>query len=315
MNKKVILIIDDEKTTHIILKAMLSGQFHLIFASSAQEGIDLLGEKPVNLVLLDIQMPNISGMELLESLMIDTELRNVPVIIMTGKATKEIEERARELGAIEFMSKEYLFSEKESAKLKISKLALPKAQVPEKFGGYKEKLRALMKILLNDSLDGDFIKTCRKMGTHFIHTFGIEYISFWTVHRHRVNLIVSLGDAQPENFGPEEAKNEQSFVQLAKRGRPYLTNNPGSKNRGFFGNTSLKKGLNSEIGVPMFKITKEQLLYNNMKIPENTEVFGFVILKRNHVFTTKEYRIISSFILQSSTIFWIMYQRMLKELS
>lgn len=153
------------------------------------------------------------------------------------------------------------------------------------------------------------------MGTHFIHTFGIEYISFWTVHRHRVNLIVSLGDAQPENFGPEEAKNEQSFVQLAKRGRPYLTNNPGSKNRGFFGNTSLKKGLNSEIGVPMFKITKEQLLYNNMKIPENTEVFGFVILKRNHVFTTKEYRIISSFILQSSTIFWIMYQRMLKELS
>ena len=172
-----------------------------------------------------------------------------------------------------------------------------------------------MKILLNESLDGDFIKTCRKMGTQLKQTFGIEYISFWTVHKFRVNLIVSIGDAQPDNFGPEEAKNEQSFVQLAKRGRPYLTNNPGSNNRGFFGSTSLKRGLNSEIGVPMFKITKEQLLYNNMKIPEKTEVFGFVIIKRNHVFTTKEYRIISSFILQSSTTFWNLYQRMLKELS
>ena len=131
MSKKAILIIDDEPTIHVILKAMLSNEYDLIFASSAQEGIDLLGEKPVNLVLLDIQMPNISGIELLESLMIDTELRNIPVIIMTGKATKQIEERARELGAIEFMSKSYLFSEKDSARAKIKTLALAHSKVPE----------------------------------------------------------------------------------------------------------------------------------------------------------------------------------------
>lgn len=315
MDKKTILIVDDEKTTHIILKAMLSEEYKLIFASSAQEGIDILGEKPVNLVLLDIQMPEISGIELLESLMIDTELRSVPIIIMTGKATDEIEERVRQLGAKEFMSKQFMFKEKENALLKIRKFALTESRQPEKFFGYKDSLRNLMKIILNESVQGDFIKTCRKMGVGLINSFGVEYASFWTVQKNRVNLIVALGDAQPENFGPNEAKNEESFIQLAKKGKPYLTNNPRSEKKGFFGNVSLKKGLNSEIGVPMFKITKEQLMNNNMTVPDNAEVFGFVILKRNRVFTTKEFRILSAFIIQSSTIFWVLFQKMLKSFS
>ena len=312
MAKKTILIIDDEKTTHVILKAMLQNDYELIFAEDAQSGIDFLGEHPVNLVLLDIQMPEISGIELLESLMIDTGLRNVPIVIMTGKATEKIEKAARDLGAEEFMSKTFLFTEKEQAKKIIRKSALEESRVPEKFHGYKESFRNLMKTLLKETVYGDFIKACRKLGVGLINSFGIDYASFWTVHGERVNLIVALGDAQPDNFGPDEAKSEKSFIQVAKKGKPYLTNHPGAQKVGFFGNESLKKGLSSEIGVPLFRISKEHLMYNKMQVPEGTEIFGFVILKRNRVFTTKEFRLLSAFIIQAGTILWILYRKMFK---
>ncbi|MCC5940697.1 MAG: response regulator [Balneolaceae bacterium] len=315
MVKKTILVIDDEKTTHIILKAMLSDEYNLIFANGAQEGIDILGEKPVNLVLLDIQMPEFDGVELLESLMIDTHLQTVPIIIMTGKATEEIEKTARDLGAKEFMSKTFLFSEKEKAKSIIRKIALNESREPQKLLGYKQIFRTLMKSLLKETVKGDFIKACRKFGVGLINSMGIDYISFWTVQNNRVNLIVSLGDAQPDDFGPDEAKTEKSYEQLVKNGTPYLTNHPASGKKGFFANESMKKGLNSEIGVPMFKISREQLMYNNMKVPQGTDLFGFVIMKRSRVFTTKEFRLLSSFIIQSGTIFWFLYQRMLKNLS
>ncbi len=315
MDMRTILIIDDEKTTHIILKAMLSDEYDLIFASSAQEGIDILGEKPVNLVLLDIQMPEFNGVELLESLMIDTHLQTVPIVIMTGKATEEIEKTARDLGAKEFMSKSFLFTEKEKARQIIKKIALKESRAPEQLLGYKPIFRNLMKLLLKETIQGDFIKACRKIGVGLIYSLGIDYISFWTVQKNRVNLIVALGDAQPDEFGPDEVRSGSSYNQLVNQGKAYMTNHHGSGKKGFFANESLKKGLNSEIGVPMFRISREQLMYNNMKVPDGTELFGFVIMKRSRVFTTKEFRLLSSFIIQTGTIFWLLYQRMLKSLS
>lgn len=310
MEKKTILIIDDEKMTHIILKAMLKDDYNLIFADNAQQGIDFLGENAINLVLLDIQMPDISGIELLESLMIDTGLRNVPIIIMTGKATQEIEKKARELGAKDFMSKNQLFSDKEQALRVVKKSALEISNAPEMYLGYKQSFRNLMKILLTETVRGDFFKATRKLGVGLINSFGIDYVSFWTVQKKKLNLIISLGDDQPENFGPEEAKSEHSFKQLSETKKPYLTNNPTSDRKGIFANRSIRMGLSSEIGVPLFALTKDQLMYNNMKIPDNTPIFGFVILKRNRVFTTKEFKLLSNFIIQAGTLLWALYTKM-----
>ena len=189
----------------------------MIFRENAQDGIDFLGEHPVNLVLLDIQMPEFSGINLLESLMIDTGLRNVPIIITTGKVTVKIEKTARDLGADEFMSKTFLFTEKEQAKKIIRKTALKKSREPEKFLEYKQSFRNIMKNLLKETIQGDFIKACRKVGVGLISSFSIDYVSFWTVQKNHVNLIVALGDAQPDDFGPDEARSEKSFTMVAKK--------------------------------------------------------------------------------------------------
>ncbi|MDZ7682978.1 MAG: response regulator [Fodinibius sp.] len=65
--QETILVIDDDDTMHIILKKMLSDEFSLLQAKDAQEGIDILSKNQVDLIMTDIHMPGLSGLEFLES--------------------------------------------------------------------------------------------------------------------------------------------------------------------------------------------------------------------------------------------------------
>jgi CheY-like chemotaxis protein len=308
MAKQTVLVIDDEKMMHVVFKALLGDQYNLLIAMSAQEGIDLLAEHTVNLIMLDIQMPKLSGIELLESIMIDASLRSIPTIVMTGKATDYIENKARELGATDFFNKAVLLSEKKIILNAIKKNISSNVKKPEPVKDYKPHLNQIIKTILRDKLSGDLITAGRKLGTGLIKTFNIHYFSLWTVKNKKMNLIVSLGDDQPEDFGPEELKSEDAFIEFTAVKRPYLTNNPTSEQKGMFADKAIKLGLSSEIGVPLFKITKEELVNNKMQIPSGTPIFGFIIIKRNRVFTTKEFKLLSQFIIQSGSVLYDFYQ-------
>jgi len=310
MEKKNILIIDDESMTHVILKALLGQEFELFFAKNAQDGIDLLAEETIHLVLLDIQMPEISGIELLESLMIDTVLRDVPIIMITGKATDEIEEQARKLGAVEFVTKQSVFSDKKSILPLIRKNISKNVIQPKTLLDYRDNFKNIIRILIKEIVRGDFILACRKFGIGLMNSFEIDYISFWTVQSLKPNLVVSLGDGQPEEFGPDEIMSEEAFKRIAINKKAYLTNNPTSENKGIFGDAAIKLGLSSEIGIPLFKISKEALMHNNMEVPPDTKLFGFIIIKRNRVFTTKEFRILEKFTIQAGTILYEVYGKL-----
>lgn len=309
-NWQTILIIDDEKSTHVLLKAMLGKDFNLIFASSAQKGIDLIAEHSLNMVLLDIQMPKLSGIELLESIMTDTSLRSIPVMIMTGKVTHEVEERAKKLGAVEFVSKEFVFNNRDEFIDLVKKHTLHEAKEFHISSQYKQDFRKIIKKILTEVVHGDFFSACRKLAVGLMNSFEIEYISFWKIQSSKPSLILSIGERQPENFGPDELMSERAFREMATTKRPYLTNNPRSEEKkGIFANTSKELGLSSEIGIPLFKIDKETFTHNNMVIPGDTPLFGFVILKRNRVFTTREFKLISRFVIQSGTLLWGLYRK------
>lgn len=314
MDQQTILVIDDEKSTHVMLKAMMGKDFNLMFAKSAQEGIDLAAEHSINLVLLDIQMPELSGIELLESIMTDHAMRSVPVIVMTGKATEDIEEEARDIGATEFVSKKFVFSNKEQFKKILKKNLLAEAKKIELSDEYKQDFREILKKIQTESIHGDFLSACRRLAVGLMNAFEIEYISFWKIQKSKpsqvLSLILSIGDRQPENFGPNELLSERAFRDLARTKRPYMTNNPRSEKKGIFADTSKELGLSSEIGIPLFKIDKDTFIQNGKVIPGKTPLFGFIILKRNRVFTTKEYKLISRFVIRCGTILWGLYKRM-----
>lgn len=100
-----ILVIDDDDPMHFMAKNLLGKEFVVKHARSAQEAINLLSEMPFNLILSDIHMPGISGLEFLESLQTDTSKKQIPVLIMTNLPTPEKEQKAFQFGAADFIKK------------------------------------------------------------------------------------------------------------------------------------------------------------------------------------------------------------------
>ncbi|MBE0597824.1 MAG: sigma-54-dependent Fis family transcriptional regulator [Desulfuromonadales bacterium] len=101
---KSILIIDDEESIRESLIGILMDEgFRTLFASNGEEGLSLLREESPDLVLLDIWMPGMDGLETLRR--IKETSAEQPVIMMSGHGTIETAVRATKLGAFDFIEK------------------------------------------------------------------------------------------------------------------------------------------------------------------------------------------------------------------
>ncbi|MFN4975583.1 MAG: sigma-54-dependent transcriptional regulator [Bacteroidota bacterium] len=100
----VILIIDDEKSIRNVLKDILQHEgYQVEEAPDGEQGIKLFSSKSFDLVLCDIKMPKIDGMDVLQQIM---ELNpEVPVIMISGHGTIETAVEAVKKGAFDFISK------------------------------------------------------------------------------------------------------------------------------------------------------------------------------------------------------------------
>lgn len=101
---KTILIIDDEASIRDSLSGILSDEgFHTRLAEDGQQGLSLLEEERVDLVLLDIWMPGLDGMEVLKR--IKEAHPDLPVIMISGHGTIETAVQATKMGAYDFIEK------------------------------------------------------------------------------------------------------------------------------------------------------------------------------------------------------------------
>lgn len=101
---KTILVIDDEESIRTSLKGILQDEgFRVVFAKTGEEGISTLKEENPDLILLDIWMPGIDGIETLGRIreMVPDQM----VIMMSGHGTIETAVRATKLGAYDFIEK------------------------------------------------------------------------------------------------------------------------------------------------------------------------------------------------------------------
>ena len=104
-----VLVADDEPHIGRIIKMKLEqGPFRVTLAYDGSEAIEVLqGDDPVDLVLLDLMMPQRSGLDVLRFMRGDARLRDVPCIILTAAGQEEQHRRAMELGATEFITKPF----------------------------------------------------------------------------------------------------------------------------------------------------------------------------------------------------------------
>ena len=101
---KRILIIDDEPNVRLMFRTALESAGHEVVESEGgEQGLRRLRQSPADLVLLDLQMPTMGGMEVLRRLRSDENL--VPVVIITAYGSVPDAVEAMKLGAIDFLAK------------------------------------------------------------------------------------------------------------------------------------------------------------------------------------------------------------------
>jgi CheY-like chemotaxis protein len=104
-----VLVADDEPHIGRIIKMKLEqGPFRVSLAHDGQEALDVLARSAdVDLVLLDLMMPNVSGLDVLARLRADERYRDVPCIILTAAGQEQQYRQAMALGATDFMTKPF----------------------------------------------------------------------------------------------------------------------------------------------------------------------------------------------------------------
>ena len=109
MSTKTILIADDSATMRAMLVAIVEalGDYHIVEASSGFEALRLLPRGPVDLIMTDINMPDINGLELISYLRSNPNYKDIPIFIISTEGSAKDIEKGKLLGANEYVIKPF----------------------------------------------------------------------------------------------------------------------------------------------------------------------------------------------------------------
>ncbi len=105
--KKIILIVDDDRLTLATAQKLLDGEYKVVAVNSAKQAYKYLERHTPDLILLDINMPEIGGFEVMETLQKDARLGKIPVIFLTADRSAETEIECFRVGANDYISKPF----------------------------------------------------------------------------------------------------------------------------------------------------------------------------------------------------------------
>ena len=100
-----ILIVDDMQTNLAILAGILKDDYNIKIAKSGPKAIEIVSQGGINLVLLDVIMPDMDGYEVCSLLKKNEKTKNIPIIFVTGDDSSEGEEKGFKLGAVDYITK------------------------------------------------------------------------------------------------------------------------------------------------------------------------------------------------------------------
>ena len=102
-----IMIVDDEQFNILVVRRFLEldGYSDFISVTDSTKAIDKIRSEKPDLVLLDIMMPEVSGIDILRALKADESLRQIPVLVLTASVDAETKKQALDLRAMDFLAK------------------------------------------------------------------------------------------------------------------------------------------------------------------------------------------------------------------
>lgn len=103
-----ILVVDDEATIRLLIRASLEGAGHcLLEAADGASALQMARSRRPDLILLDIALPRLSGLEVCRRLKADPATAATPILVLTGFAQQAERQAAEEVGAQAFIAKPF----------------------------------------------------------------------------------------------------------------------------------------------------------------------------------------------------------------
>lgn len=108
MPKERILVIDDEPDILKLIKVNLELEgMRVITAASGIEGIEIVKKNEIDLIILDVMMPDINGYQICQLLKEDDKFKDIPIIILTAKVKKSDQFWSKKIGASLYLTKPF----------------------------------------------------------------------------------------------------------------------------------------------------------------------------------------------------------------
>ncbi len=106
-NENCILIVDDEQANILLLSKILNfhGYHNIIDTTEPEKVIDILMNNSIHLILMDINMPSMTGYEVLEKIKGNHDFDNIPVIAISGDISQQDVDAALEAGFVSYVTK------------------------------------------------------------------------------------------------------------------------------------------------------------------------------------------------------------------
>jgi two-component system, cell cycle response regulator DivK len=102
---KKILVVEDVEFNRDLVVQLLEDDYEIITAADGAEGLRLAERERPDLILMDLSLPNVDGWEATRRIKADSELKHIPIIALSAHAMTGDEEKARQSGCDDYLSK------------------------------------------------------------------------------------------------------------------------------------------------------------------------------------------------------------------
>lgn len=173
--KKTILIADDSELNREMLSEILGDQYHYIYAQDGQEALILLTEQGADMLLLDMNMPNVDGMEVLAEMKERHWSEDIPVVIISAETNADYMQKAYSLGAVDYIVRpfdSFLVQHRVENTMQLYAQNKQLVQLVESQVFQREKINRMLITILSNVVE----MTNYESGSHTLHVQTITHM-------------------------------------------------------------------------------------------------------------------------------------------
>lgn len=151
-DKQTLLVVEDSEDVRSYLKSLLKNEYNIHEAINGEDGLIKAAEVMPDLIISDVMMPSMNGMEFCNKIKTDWQTSHIPVILLTAKASPESKLEGLETGADDYLTKPFSFKE---LSIRIKNLLEQRRSLREKFS---KEIKVETSTIAVTSLDNEFLQ-------------------------------------------------------------------------------------------------------------------------------------------------------------